>query len=492
MTSSRRSSSSSQSSHAGVGTPLLRPDLAHSNSELILVHDDLEAQQTTRDDFELSSDDEIVDEISARLERLRASAIPPLEPPRVFLYLLAPYLLFGPFLLSTSPLALKWSLPAFFVFALGALAARQLAYMITKYVRKPDLEDVVCDALARGHNRERTRIALRLLTRLGTTLFRVLLASVYVRAAATVLAQLLSDDGLIVSSRVIVTVILAVIILPFALSSSLGSKAVLYGTWISVGAYIIWFGSVIFAYSRGTLYANPQWSQMGALWHGTAPILFTFTSSWTMPLYAALKASSPRLLGQKPAKRYSFRTHSAGAIALAAALVLPLCFFGAHPNAPDSPNHPPHALIAVANALALTLATPPLIITASPIPLPHHLRGGKTSKLFLLIIIVILALLPVSATWMISNIVLVLAVASTYVLPAALHIVVHNFKSPLAIVLPRAAGPDADELLRRKERMLQRRRLGRRLVWDIIAWALVLVFGAGGIAAIVARLIGLL
>ena len=73
-----------------------------------------------------------------------------------------------------------------------------------------------------------------------------------------------------------------------------------------------------------------------------------------------------------------------------------------------------------------------------------------------------------------------------------MHIVVHNFKSPLAIVLPRAAGPEADELLRRKERMLQRRRLGRRLVWDIIAWALVLVFGAGGIAAIVARVAGLL
>ena len=252
------------------------------------MHDDFEAQQQARDDFELSSDDEIVDEISARLERLRASAIPPLEPPKVFLYLLAPYLLLGPFLLSTSPLALKWSLPAFFVFALGALAARQLAYMITKYVRKPDLEDVVCDALARGHNRERTRITLRLLTRLFTTLFRVLMASIYVRgtsplfasqdqdanlvfttAAATVLAQLLSDDGLVLSSRVIVTLILAVIILPFALASSLASKAVLYGTWISVGAYIVWFGSVIFAYSRGTLYANPQWSQMGALWHGT-------------------------------------------------------------------------------------------------------------------------------------------------------------------------------------------------------------------------------
>ena len=75
---------------------------------------------------------------------------------------------------------------------------------------------------------------------------------------------------------------------------------------------------------------------------------------------------------------------------------------------------------------------------------------------------------------------------------AALHIVVHNFKSPLAIVLPRAAGPEADELLRRKERMLQRRRLGKRLVWDIVAWALVIIFGVGGVVAIIARVTGLL
>jgi hypothetical protein len=73
--------------------------------------------------------------------------------------------------------------------------------------------------------------------------------------------------------------------------------------------------------------------------------------------------------------------------------------------------------------------------------------------------------------------------------PALLHIITHHFSSPRAIVL-HTGDTVADELLRRKERMLQRRRLGRRLAWDVAAWALVLGFGGFGGAAVVARLAG--
>ncbi|KAI0030253.1 hypothetical protein K488DRAFT_87961 [Vararia minispora EC-137] len=56
-----------------------------------------------------------------------------------------------------------------------------------------------------------------------------------------------------------------------------------------------------------------------------------------------------------------------------------------------------------------------------------------------------------------------LAVASTYVLPAVLHIIVHNFCAPLSIILPTGQGsPSGNELLRRKERMLQRQQLSWR------------------------------
>ncbi|KAI0036542.1 hypothetical protein K488DRAFT_40848 [Vararia minispora EC-137] len=501
--SSRRSSASSLSSVVAATTPLLPNHDEESTAGLVLVPED-ELESASRDDFELSSDDEIVDDISARLERLKASSIPPLEPARVFLYLLIPYLHLGPFLLSTSSLPLKFSLPAIFAFALCALVSRRLSYMITKYVHKADLEDIVLDVLARGPSREGARATLRTLVRSITTTFRVLLAAVYLSAASTVLLPLFSN-GLVISSRILLTLVLAVITLPVTFAPSLASRTVRYATWVSFTAYIVWLVSVTFAHAHGTLAPNPQWTQVGALWHGVAPILFTFTSSWTLPLYAALKASSPRHTASKPSKRYSFQTLTAASTLLGVLLVLPLCFFSAHPNAPvrasasptptpslefnvsqDSPRHPPHALIATSNALSLVLAVPIQLITAPPLPIPAHVRRATMlplSKLALFTITVVLALLPRPALAVQSDILIVLAVASTYVLPAVLHIIAHNFRAPLSIVLPAGQGsPPGDELLRRKERMLQRRRLGRRRAWDVVAWMLVLVFGVGGVA----------
>ncbi len=79
---------------------------------------------------------------------------------------------------------------------------------------------------------------------------------------------------------------------------------------------------------------------------------------------------------------------------------------------------------------------------------------------------------------------------------AILHITVHYFKRPLSIVLPTSltraevgAAGESDELLQRKERSLQRKRLGRRLVWDVVAWVLVLPIGAGGCAWAIGRVL---
>jgi hypothetical protein len=79
-------------------------------------------------------------------------------------------------------------------------------------------------------------------------------------------------------------------------------------------------------------------------------------------------------------------------------------------------------------------------------------------------------------------------------LPAVLHITVHYFKRPLSIVLPTSAmrteDGERDELLQRKERHLQRRRLGRRIVWDLIAWISVFPLGVGGSVWAVGRVLG--
>lgn len=74
-----------------------------------------------------------------------------------------------------------------------------------------------------------------------------------------------------------------------------------------------------------------------------------------------------------------------------------------------------------------------------------------------------------------------------------MHISVHYFKQPLSIVLPtsvtRTGDGEGDELLQRKERSLQRRRLGRRLVWDAVSWASVFLLGVGGSTWAVGRIL---
>lgn len=60
----------------------------------------------------------------------------------------------------------------------------------------------------------------------------------------------------------------------------------------------------------------------------------------------------------------------------------------------------------------------------------------------------------------------------------------------LPTAVTRTGDGEGDELLQRKERSLQRRRLGRRLVWDAVSWMTVSLFGVGGSVWAVARLLG--
>lgn len=94
----------------------------------------------------------------------------------------------------------------------------------------------------------------------------------------------------------------------------------------------------------------------------------------------------------------------------------------------------------------------------------------------------------------------------TLIFPIAfIHIVLHNLRRPLSIIIPPTTpvltspssaqaveGIDSrhDELLQRKERTLQRRRLGRRIVWDIGVWVLLVPVGGGGLVWAAGRLNG--
>lgn len=172
--------------------------------------------------------------------------------------------------------------------------------------------------------------------------------------------------------------------------------------------------------------------------------------------------------------------------------------------------------------LTLILGIPSVIVTTPP-ALPRF-RSVKfnVSRIFTISLVLLLALIPprsfsdlatadhsylassgVSAV--LTVILMVMALLSTYFLPAFVHISTHFFKRPVTIVIPRkpvqqhsstpnvasAVDNDAhgissgmrhtsqmdavhDELLLRKERALQKKQFRKRIVWDIVVWTLLL------------------
>lgn len=101
----------------------------------------------------------------------------------MLLYLLSPFLKLGATLLPYTKLPLKSGLPALFLFAVLAAFTRRLWYMLARYTRKGDVEDIVLDSFARerGRGKERLRSVLRSVVRGGTGALRVGLAALYIR-----------------------------------------------------------------------------------------------------------------------------------------------------------------------------------------------------------------------------------------------------------------------------------------------------------------------
>ena len=171
MSGQRRLSISSSSS--GNSSPGLSP--LDSASALIL-----EPESETNTPFEFSSDDGEDDVYEPPFEIRKASA-PPLTPFVVFMYLLAPYLKLGAMFLSNADLSLKYGIPALLFFAALSAFARQIWYMLARYFRRADMEEVILDAFARGRDNERRREVLRGAVRSGTGALRILLATTYLR-----------------------------------------------------------------------------------------------------------------------------------------------------------------------------------------------------------------------------------------------------------------------------------------------------------------------
>ncbi|KAF9026163.1 hypothetical protein BDZ89DRAFT_1040198 [Hymenopellis radicata] len=431
---------------SGESSPAL--SALDSSSHLILVHDD--DDDGTPLDFSLDDhdDDDAVFDVGRPY-------VLPLGPSVVLLYLLSPFLKLGALLLPHTKVPLKFGLPAFFLFAVLAAFTRRIWYMLSRYLRKSDLEDVVLEVFARGRGKETARMVLRTVVRGGTGGLRVLLASLYLRDSIDVLVPLFPSD-LVLAPDLVLTIIVAVVLFPLSLGQSLGSKRTIYCTGFSVITFVLWLALVSIAHAKGTLKGL---SSSGALWQG---------------------------------------------ITLAVILTLPLMFFSAFPNRPrvDITVYPLEPFIAPMNALTLLLGIPSVLVTSPSLPIPERVRQSTTiplSRLGIFILVLIFALLPGVVFAVISDIVLVCALLSTYFLPALVHITAHYLKRPLSIIMPpstpnpyaQVTSPTThDELLQRKERALQRKQLKKRIIWDLGVWFLLLPVGCGGGAWAVGHLAG--
>lgn len=154
-----------------------------SESALILVGEHDQNDDVDATPFEFSSDDE--DREDEQFEQPGNSSIAPLSTTAVFLYLLSPLLKLGALLsvYDVARLPLKVALTGLVFFAALCAFSRQIWYMLSRYVRRTDMEEVLLETFAKGRGRERRRYFIRMFVRFGTALLRVLLVAVYLRCA---------------------------------------------------------------------------------------------------------------------------------------------------------------------------------------------------------------------------------------------------------------------------------------------------------------------
>ncbi len=246
MSSSRQSSISSTT---GPSSPFI--DTQHS-PELVHVND----ADFPNAELDFSSDDELPDDFAAQTDRFNASIIPPLSPTLVLLYLSIPYLKLGPMFLPTSDTPLSQSIPTLLICAAFAAFTRELWYLLARYLRKMDIEEVVLDVFAQGSDKTRTRLRLRVIVRVGTFVMRVHALLPLVPTHSVPLAR-----GLLTAS-------IALVLLPLCGARSLAAKRIIYATSASFLAYLTWLGVVTYAHVKGTLSTDLHWERPGVLWQG--------------------------------------------------------------------------------------------------------------------------------------------------------------------------------------------------------------------------------
>lgn len=259
------------------------PGPIDSTSALVLVPENDDSDIP----YHFSSDDEEDGELdSSEIDWLSSSATS-LSSSTVFLYLLSPFLTLGALFVpdATNTISIKFTIPALCIFALLSAFARYIWYMLARYVRKATMEDIVVNAFARTQRGETRRDFIKHVVKLGDAILRIFLALTFLRgelkptcnirhswlmnsiaASVDVLLPISPPRLLFLSSRIVLTVILALSVSPLCLSSSFASRRVVIPTAVSVVTYVAWLASTAYSHATGSLDISASWVEMGSLW----------------------------------------------------------------------------------------------------------------------------------------------------------------------------------------------------------------------------------
>ncbi|KAH7099635.1 hypothetical protein BKA62DRAFT_709592 [Auriculariales sp. MPI-PUGE-AT-0066] len=479
-------------------------------SRLVLLHDD-----DSNDEAELSSlplpedEDESEDEQNAQSYTLSSNL--------VLLYLVSCSTRLGASMLSDLESHVSWRiiLPVLLVVALVTLATTQVWIRMAHYVRKSSLADVVADGIVAREEHARQRKVVRSMVKLGGIGTNVLLCSVYMRSFLDTLLQLYSKD-VGYALRVPVTLALA-LTAAACMGSTLRSKRVILSTAVSLSCYTMALLAMSFLRAKGISWPDPDQTEPRSLkfriWESTSIILFAFTTPFVLPLYAVMARPSTVHSERKKVSQ-SFTAVSILWLVLSIILLVPLIFVSpgalrstAHLAREFSPATVQRTVIFL-RSFAVVAAMPSV---TSILPTPNSNAFGFAARSrrivwrgFFLAVMTLLALSSQRASRVFSGLAMLLSLIGSYVLPCILHIVHHYVRRPQAILVPtdgtiytmyspNGGSDDEDEsegLLQRKEDSLQRRRLARRIVWDVAVWLVILPLGAASLGWTGGRMVG--
>ncbi|KIM63390.1 hypothetical protein SCLCIDRAFT_1214283 [Scleroderma citrinum Foug A] len=488
MTASPRLSVDVDSSSSNSDSPISPQSpvgLSEDAAATLVLLPDTEAQNP----YDLDSDDDIDDERDPQLDIQRLN-IPPLPASVVFLYLLSPYLKLGALYISDGAASLWHGLITLILAASLSAFCRHLWFMLGRYLRKVTLDDILIEAFIRGRGRGCNHSLSRAIISGVIVLFRILLAAFYMRDSVYSLLPLV-PEAIQYHPRLYISALLGFVVLALSLSNTLAAKPVIYSSGLSLVSYVAWLIAVSHAYATGMLQPSADLPQRGILWNEYSSIVFACSTSLTVPLSASL-ASTLMAHPTKDHRKRLFKLLNVSSTTLGMLLILPLVIFTSIHTDLGSSKSVSDILVPIFRAGALVLSIPSIIVSTPSLRFPHILYRYyvNPSRLFTIFCVVSLSLVSPSVTCTLRDVTLLLACSGTFLLPALTHITIHYFRRPLAIIIPQASRsvpgtprssgvgsssrPSLDPLLQRKERALQRRRLGRRLMWDIGIWLLLI------------------